>query len=134
MYSGSVRRLRLAPLLALAALACAAGPRPAAPASLRPSPGETLDRFTAALSAQRWPEAYALLSGRWRARYTPARLAADWSLAGPVGRDAADRARALLAAGQPWAVRGQTATLVVGEGRAAVLVEEDGGWRVDALE
>lgn len=136
MYSGSVRRLRLAILVAFAAAACASGARPVAPASSVPraGPAEALERFTAALAAQRWPEAYALLSGRWRAGYTPARLAADWSAAGPVGRDAADRARALLAAGQPFAVHGRTATLTVGEGRAAVLVEEEGAWRVDALE
>jgi hypothetical protein len=47
---------------------------------------------------------------------------------------AASRARALLAAGALPAVEGRTAVLAVGQGRAAVLVEEDGAWRVDALE
>jgi hypothetical protein len=93
-----------------------------------------LERFTAALTARRWPEAYALLSERWRARYTPSRLASDWASAGSVSQEAAERARALLAAGQPLVTRAQTATLTVGEGRAAILVHEVGGWRVDALE
>jgi hypothetical protein len=51
-----------------------------------------------------------------------------------VSREAAARAHALLAAGQRVSIRAHGATLTVGAGRAAVLVEEEGGWRVDALE
>jgi hypothetical protein len=125
--------------LAPAALvACASGPRQpshvASPASAPAGPAEVLERFTTALTAQRWPEAYALLSDRWRARYTPSRLASDWAAAGSVSREAAERAHALLAAGQRPTIRARGATLTVGAGRAAVLVEEEGGWRVDALE
>jgi hypothetical protein len=95
---------------------------------------EVLHRFARAVQARRWPEAYALLSDRWRASYTPARLAADHEAAGPVSRDAAERVLALLAAGTPLERDGGHVALPVGAGRAATLVAEPGGWRVDALE
>jgi hypothetical protein len=93
-----------------------------------------LSDFVAALDASRWAEAYALLSARWRARYTPERLAADWGAAGGVSRDAAARVSALLASGAAVPVQGREARLVVGDGKAALLVLEEGRWRVDALE
>jgi hypothetical protein len=37
-------------------------------------------------------------------------------------------------AGAAPEVKGHVAVLVVGQGRAAVLLEEEGAWRVDALE
>jgi hypothetical protein len=115
---------------------------------------EVLHRFATAVQERRWPEAYALLSDRWRAAYTPARLASDHEGAGTVGRDAAERVLALLAAGTPLvgdpgsghpepgatlqprakSRDGARLSLPVGGGRAAVLVAEAGGWRVDALE
>jgi hypothetical protein len=79
-------------------------------------------------------EAHALLSARWRARSTPAGLAADHAAAGPVAAKAVERARALLDAGTQLDVRGSTALLPVGRGKAAVMVEEGSGWFVDALE
>ncbi len=133
LYSEGVRRTGLAYVLVSALLACATDRAAVAPVS-RVGPAETLERFTGALLAQRWPEAYAMLSSQWRARYTPARLAADYVVAGSVAREAADRAHALLAAGQRPVQNGNTATLAVGKGRTSVLVEEDGAWRVDALE
>jgi hypothetical protein len=125
--------------LALVALAACAGP---AAERLPPLPTghteaaarETLSRFARALQARRWPEAYALLSGRWRATYTPSRLAVDFEGAGPLGREEAERVLALLAAGAPLAAQGDRLALPVGTGRAALLLPEDGGWRVDALE
>jgi len=45
----------------------------------------------------RWPEAWALLSARWRARETPERLAGDLAASGPVGPSAVSRAKAALA-------------------------------------
>lgn len=115
---------------------------------------EVLHRFARAVQERRWPEAWTLLSGRWRAAYTPARLAADHEGAGTVARDAAERVLALLAAGTPLVADpdsghpepgarpaphanssgGARLVLPVGGGRAAALVAEDGGWRVDALE
>ncbi len=113
-------------------LGCAALP-PRPPPS-EADPRAVLDRFSAAVEAARWDDAYPLLSGRWRARETPARLAADLAASGPVGRDAVRRVRALLAAGAPVAVDGEVATLAVAADRAARLVREGGTWRVDALE
>ena len=97
-------------------------------------PRRVLDRFTAALEAGRYDDAYPLLSARWRSRETPARLAADLAGSGAAGRDAVGRVRALLSAGAPVAVEGDTATLAVGEGRVARLTREPEGWRVESLE
>jgi hypothetical protein len=70
------------------------------------------------------------------ARLTPERLAADWRESGPVGPRALARLEAALAAGLPLAVEpgGLSASLPVGEGKAATLVLEDGRWRVASLE
>ncbi len=129
--------------LALALLACAAPtPRPV-PESRYPAraegeangtPRATLAAFVAAVEAQRWTEAFALLSARWRGRLTPAGLATDYAASGPVGRSSATRVQAMLSSGARLAVRKGTAVLEVGEGRAAVLLQEGDGWRVDALE
>jgi hypothetical protein len=95
-----------------------------------------LIRFTEALRGGRWAEAWSLLSGPWRARTTPERLAADWRESGPVGPRAVARVDASLAAGVPVGLRadGRAAFLPVGEGKGATLLLEDGAWRVDALE
>lgn len=131
--------LRAAPaLLAAAALACAGAPSRAFP----PPPAgtdeaaarEVLGRFARALEAGRFDEAHALLSARWRQAYTPGRLALDFRGAGGGARDAADRVARLLASGAPLALGGGAARLPEGGDRAAVLVAEAGGWRVDALE
>jgi len=128
---------RAAAALACAvALACAGAGRP------RPPPAglddgaarEVLARFCRAVEASRWGEAEALLSARWRAAYTPARLAADRAGAGPAAGEAAARALAAVAAGAPVVRAGPRASVPVGPDRAAVLVAEGGGWRVDALE
>ena len=129
-------RCQAALLVALALCATAAGcatPRPASP-DPEAAPREVLDRFVRSLEAGRFDEAHPLLGERWRARSTPRRLAADSASAGPVGRDALERLRALLDAGVPVEVTGGEATLAAGEGRRARLLREPGGWRVDALE
>jgi len=95
---------------------------------------ETLSRFASAVDEGRWPEAWALLSARWRARETPERLAGDLAASGPVGPSAVSRAKAALASGALPDVKGRSASLAVGQGKAAVLLLEDGSWRVDALE
>jgi len=121
-------------LLLVAALGagCAAGSR-AGPAGEGPA-RQVLDRFTAAAQAGRWEEAWPLLSARWRARTTPALLARDWKGSGPVGPEAAERVRLLLASGARLQLASAQATLAVGAGRAARLLREEEGWRVDALE
>ncbi len=129
MYHLAVRRLALAGLVLAA---CAGAPR-----AVRPAPAEpaaVLERFAEAAQDDRWEEAWALLSARWRARTTPARLAADWRAAGPVGSEAAARVLALLRSGAPLAVGPREAVLAVAEGRRARLLSEEGGWRVDSLE
>jgi hypothetical protein len=145
--------LRLAPLaVALAGLACAspstaaggapapggdeAGPRATPPGPPQAEARAALARFALALREGRWTDAWSMLSAPWMARLTPERLAADWRESGPVGPRALARVEAALAAGLPLAMDagGQGATLPLGEGKAAVLVLEDGRWRVAALE
>jgi hypothetical protein len=126
---------RLLALPALVALACAAAqPGGTAPARGEAGARDALARFAGAVEAGRWADAQALLSARWRAVYTPARLATDAGGAGPVGREAAERVLAALDAGTPLQGDPARRALPVGAGRAAVAVLEEGGWRVDALE
>ncbi len=130
-------RPRLA-ALAAAALACAT----AAPGRDAPLPAglddaaarASLARFAADLEQGRFDDARRLLSARWRDRYTPGRLAMDWGGAGPAAREAAGRVLAALSRGAALEREGGRARLPVGEGRAAVLVADGGGWRVDAIE
>jgi hypothetical protein len=110
------------------------GAVPGAPATAAATPAAVMGRFVAAVEAGRWPEAYGLLSARWRAGSSPRRLELDFGGAGPVARETAARVSAALAAGAPLSVSEGRATLAVAPGRAAVLVAEAGGWRVDALE
>jgi len=128
--------------LLLSTAACAGHPTvpetPAfAPRMAGPPPGETpsaaLSSFVDAVEGGRWAQAAALLSARWRARYTPERLEADYQGAGPLAREATARVQAALKAGTPLAVEDGRAELPVLGGRA-LLVAEAGGWRVDALE
>jgi hypothetical protein len=95
---------------------------------------EVLGRFVRALEAGRLDEAHALLSARWRAAYTPGRLALDLRGGGPAVREAAAEVAARLAAGERVQRLPGGARLALGGGRAARLVAEPGGWRVDALE
>lgn len=123
--------------LAACALACAGAARPFPPPPAGTDDAaarEVLARFARALEAGRFDEAHALLSARWRAAYTPGRLALDWRGAGPSAREAAGRVAARLAAGEPLRREGAAAQLGVGPGRAACVVAEASGWRVDALE
>jgi hypothetical protein len=125
------------PLLLAAALGCAGArpPFPPPPTGLGEGEArEVLRRFAAAVETGRVDEAQALLSARWRAGYTPARLPADLAGAGPAGREAAARVRSAIAAGAPLRREQGRASLPVGPGREAVVVAEDGSWRVDALE
>ncbi len=123
---------------ALAALACAgAAPRreAALPQGLDEAAARAaLERFAGDLEQGRFDDAARLLSARWRAVYTPARLAMDFGGAGPSGREAAARVVAALTSGGLVERDGAQARLSLGDGRAAVLVAEGGAWRVDALE
>jgi hypothetical protein len=123
-------------MLAAAALACAGAPAyPPPPVGLDDGAARAaLARFARALEGARFDEAQALLSSRWRAAYGPGRLALDFGGAGPAAREAAGRVLAALASGAPLELRSGRARLPLDGGRAAVLVAEGGGWRVDALE
>ncbi len=130
---------RAAALLLACAIACGG---PGGARAFPPPPAgtddaaarEVLGRFARALDAGRFDEAHALLSTRWRAAYTPARLALDFRGAGPAAREAAARVAAQVAAEGPVERHREGARLPVGGGRAALLVAEAGSWRVDALE
>jgi hypothetical protein len=124
-------------LLAAAALACAGSgaSRPPPPSGADdPAAREVLGRFARALEAGRFAEAQALLSARWRQAYTPGRLALDFRGAGPWAREGVARVVARLDAGEPLVRGAGAARLPLGDGRAAVVVQEAAGWRVDALE
>jgi hypothetical protein len=119
----------------LAGLVGCAGERAArVPEAPTGSPDAALRAFAAALRDGRFETAQELLSARWRAAYTPRRLAVDLAGAGPAGQEAAQRAVSALDAGAPLVRDGDTARVPLGGDRAAVVVLEDGGWRVDALE
>lgn len=125
------------PVLALviaAVLGCAPrAARPPPPARAE-TPEEALRAFTHALREERFAVAQSLLSARWRTAYTPGRLAVDLHGAGPAGREAAQRVASALAAGAPLERSGETARLPLGGDRAASVVLEQDGWKVDALE
>jgi len=95
---------------------------------------DTLSRFARSLVDRRFGDAQALLSARWRGVYSPARLAEDLDGAGALGREQAERVLALLETGAVLEADGDRRVLPVGPGRAALLVREGNGWRVDALE
>ncbi|MFZ5471793.1 MAG: hypothetical protein ACOZIN_20380 [Myxococcota bacterium] len=94
-------------------------------------PREVLARFLDAVEAGDFPAAYAMLSGAWRARYTPERLAEDFA-AEPLARERVARARAALFA--EWVWKGDVAEASVGDGKAVKLLREAGAFKVAALE
>ena len=121
-------------LVLAGAIGCAGGRAARAPEARAGTPDAALRAFAAALGDGRVEAARELLSARWRAAYTPSRLAVDLAGAGPAGQEAAQRAVSALDAGAPVLRDGDTARVPLGGGRAAVVVLEEGGWKVDALE
>lgn len=87
--------------------------------------------FLDAAERRDFSTAWTMLSARWRARYTPARLQSDFD-AEPQVKERLARARAGL--GGPWKVEKDSAALGLGEGRTLKLVREGELWRVAALE
>jgi hypothetical protein len=92
---------------------------------------EVAHAFVSATRDRRFDVVLGLLSERWRARSTAARLAADFDVE-PLAEERLRRVEAALA-GRPR-IEGDTAQLPLGPGRALVLVREATGWRVDRLE
>ncbi|MFL5319504.1 MAG: hypothetical protein ACJ790_07590 [Myxococcaceae bacterium] len=92
---------------------------------------KTLEAFVTAASAKDWKQAYALLSGALRARYTPERFASDFAQE-PQAAERLARAKAALQA-DPERV-GNEVRFGIGDGKAVRLVREAGGYRVAAIE
>ena len=108
---------------------CRTAPSPSvAPAA---TAAEALAAFIDAANAGDFDRAYALLSGDWRARYTPERLKSDFE-AEPLAKERLERAR--VASAQAPVVRGDVAEFPIGAGKAVRLVKENGNFRVAALE
>jgi hypothetical protein len=131
----------LGALLIAALLSGCAGARPAAdsnPPGCSPAqaadagPRVALQAFLAAANQRDFESAYRLLSGRWRARYTPARFATDFQQATASAQEKLARA-AVAADGEP-SVEGDLARFPVGGEKSVQLVKEPGGWKVDSLE
>lgn len=95
------------------------------------APGAIVLRFSAAVRAGRFEEAWRCLSAPLRTRYSVEALSRDYALE-PSARARLDRAaRAAEAAG----VReGNTVRFPVDGGGAVLVVEEKDGWRLGALE
>lgn len=93
---------------------------------------ETLRAFLSSVDGGDFAGAYALLSGGWRAQYTPAAFAQDFQ-AEPLARERLARARAALDGAAPQ-FEGDTVLFPIGDGKAVRLVREDGTFRVAALE
>jgi hypothetical protein len=111
----------------------AGGCRTAPPAGA-PSPeaaSRVLADFIAAAEVGDFSRVYHLLSGEWRARYTPRRLEQDFADE-PLARERLERARGALSRGAR--VDGEVAEFPIGDGRAVRLVREHGDFRVVALE
>ena len=96
------------------------------------SPQAALRAFLDATEAGDFDAAYRLLSGPWRARYTPERLAADFDEVEGAARERLTRAA--LAASREPVIAGNTAELSIGGGKCVRLVKEDDGWKIQALE
>jgi hypothetical protein len=92
---------------------------------------QALAEFLDAADRRDFPAAWTMLSARWRARYTPARLQSDFDIE-PQVKERLARARAALAG--PWRVEKDSAALGLGEGRTLKLEREGELWRVAALE
>jgi hypothetical protein len=130
-----VRSTVLILLLGLAGeIGCATGRAARVSEARAESPDAALRAFAMALRDGRFELAQELLSARWRAAYTPRRLAVDLAGAGPAGQEAAQRAVSALEAGTPVVREGDRARVPLGGDRAAVVVLEGDGWKVDALE
>lgn len=112
--------------------------RPACPPCAEPSGAEPAQAvravaraFVAAAEARDFAAAWSLLSGPWRDRYTPERLARDFDRE-PRGAGFVSRLKASLEA--PISIADERATISLGAERSVRLVLEQGGWKLDALD
>ncbi|MEW5737379.1 MAG: hypothetical protein AB1938_00550 [Myxococcota bacterium] len=120
--------------------ACATPPTPPpeiVPSSpseaLSDSPAHALGDFLTAAEQGRFDEVHARLSAALRQRYSPERLKSDFE-AEPLAKERLARARRAWSARAPWRVDGAVAFLPLDDGHRVRAVQEDGGWRIAALE
>lgn len=92
---------------------------------------ERVDHFLAAVDSGDFEAVFADLSASWRARYTPARLKADFT-GEPFAIERLQRIKAALPG--KWEVTAAGPQLVLGEGKALKLLREGDGFKVAALE
>lgn len=131
--------------LGLGLLACATPARPVPPKPAPPAvvevapavPAEALavrgvvERFLDAAEAGKFDAALTLLAEPLRSRYSAQRLAADFA-ADPSAKARLAAVRAAL--GQRVSVRDGAAVLPLENGRQLRAVQEQGAWRIAALE
>ena len=123
--------MRIAAWAWLALVLAACKTSPAASDKPTQAAAEVLGAFIAAAEARDFEQAYRLLCGSLRARYTPERLQRDFD-SEPLAKERLERARQALR--QEAILRGDFAEFPVGAGKAVRLVRENGAFRVASLE
>lgn len=126
------------PLLLLLA-ACSTPPPPLPPPPPPPPPVAAVDEpprhaaraFLDAAAARDADAMLLLLSSRWRAGLSPAKLLADLDAGGTLAADRLGRARATLLT--PAQLTADEARFPIDGTHALRLVREPDGWRVDEL-
>jgi len=125
--------VRIAAAWTWLALALAAACKTSPPANEKPTQAaaDVLAAFIAAAEARDFEQAYLLLCGSLKARYTPERLQRDFDNE-PLAKERLERARQALR--QEAILRGDLVEFPVGAGKAVRLVRENGAFRVASLE
>jgi len=95
------------------------------------APAGIVHRFSAAVQAGHFEEAWRCLSSAQRARYSVEALARDFAAEPTAG---ARLQRAARAAEGPGVTEGSTVRFLVAGGGAVCVVRESDGWRLAALE
>jgi len=90
-----------------------------------------LGAFVGAVETSDFDGAFRLLDATLRRRYSPARLKTDFAT---EPRGAALVSRLKVALTRPVQLSGDRASLVVAEGRVALVVRESDGWHVASLD
>ena len=99
--------------------------------SLDPAPEAVVTQFAHLVETGDFQSAYQLLSGRWRAQYTPETFRRDFE-SEPRGRELISRALAALQ--RPPRQLAGGVEYPLGDGKALQLVREDGHYHIAALE
>lgn len=111
---------------------CADTPVVEAPtAANEPSVRKVISAFVEAVERKDFDAALSMLGASWRKQYSSARLQQDF-VNEPRGAQLVSRLKASAAG--PITVSGARASLVVGQGRVALLTLEPDGWRLASLD